>query len=111
MSGGSCSPSSCPQASGACCCGSHCTISAAAACTGANRSFAGSGSTCTPFSAVAPCCRADYNKTGAPATVQDIFDFLSGYFSADACADTNDSGGVSVQDIFDFLSAYFGGGC
>jgi hypothetical protein len=44
-------------------------------------------------------------------SVQDIFDFLSGYFSADPCADSNDSGTVSVQDIFDFLSAYFAAAC
>jgi hypothetical protein len=42
--------------------------------------------------------------------VQDIFDFLSGYFSSDPCSDFNGSG-TSVQDIFDFLGAYFAGGC
>ncbi|MFN7022825.1 MAG: immunoglobulin domain-containing protein, partial [Phycisphaerales bacterium] len=54
-------------------------------------------------------CAADFNCTGLPATVQDIFDFLNGYFSGDPRADVNGSGGVSVQDIFDFLSAYFSG--
>jgi len=95
---------------GACCCGSNCSITTAAACIGTNRSFAGIGTVCTPFSYQAPCCRGDYNKSGSPTSVQDIFDFLSGYFSADSCADTNDTGGANtVQDIFDFLSAYFGG--
>ncbi|MCC6320522.1 MAG: hypothetical protein IT438_05075, partial [Phycisphaerales bacterium] len=72
-----------------------------------------------PFSFTVPCCRGNYNKSapgpGAPGgvSVQDIFDFLAGYFANDACANANDSvgpnNGVSVQDIFDFLAAYFGG--
>ena len=76
---------------------------------GTGRVFAGSGSACTPYSLTAPCCRADYNKSGGAATVQDIFDFITGYFTSDLCADANDSGVVTVQDIFDYLSAYFGG--
>ncbi|MCC6322132.1 MAG: hypothetical protein IT438_11935 [Phycisphaerales bacterium] len=120
--GTSCTPNPCPQPNGACCCGSSCVITSPAACSGANRTFGGSGSACTPFSFTAPCCRGNYNKSapgpGAPGgiSVQDIFDFLTGYFSTDACANTNDSApgpgapnGVSVQDIFDFLAAYFGG--
>ena len=55
-----------------------------------------------------PCCLADYNQVGG-VTVQDIFDFLAGYFTPARCADINGSGGVTVQDIFDFLSAYFAG--
>jgi hypothetical protein len=106
----SCTPNPCAPLTGACCCGSHCSLTAQAACTGSNRSFAGNGSACTPVSNTVPCCRGDFNKTGAPPSVQDIFDFLSAYFSNDPCADTNDTGGApSVQDIFDFLSAYFGG--
>ena len=108
--GTTCTPDPCAVATtGACCCGSHCSITEANACGGAGRAFAGAGSVCSPFSNTTPCCRGDYNKTGVPASVQDIFDFLSGYFSSDTCADTNDSGAVSVQDIFDFLAAYFGG--
>lgn len=53
-------------------------------------------------------CRADYNASGN-TSVQDIFDFLSGWFAGDMFADTNASGEVSVQDIFDFLSAWFVG--
>jgi len=53
-------------------------------------------------------CRADFNNSGA-LSVQDIFDFLAGYFSHDPRADFNTSGAISVQDIFDFLAAYFAG--
>jgi len=105
---GTCTPNTCPQPTGACCCGSSCTITLPAACTGTNQSFAGPGTTCVPFSNTVPCCRGDFNKVGA-VSVQDIFDFLAGYFAGDSCADTNDSTGISVQDIFDFLAAYFGG--
>jgi hypothetical protein len=50
----------------------------------------------------------DYNRSGS-VSVQDIFDFLSGYFAGDAEADFNGTGGISVQDIFDFLAAFFAG--
>jgi hypothetical protein len=53
-------------------------------------------------------CRGDFNQSGA-ASVQDIFDFLSAYFSGNPAADVNASGSISVQDIFDFLAAYFAG--
>ncbi len=53
-------------------------------------------------------CPADFNGS-ATISVQDIFDFLSAYFTADPRADVNGIGGVSVQDIFDFLAAYFHG--
>jgi hypothetical protein len=56
-----------------------------------------------------PCCKADYNHVGG-VTVQDIFDFLAGYFATNPFADANGSGSVTVQDIFDFLAAYFQGG-
>jgi|GEM_PF-392194 len=109
-SGGSCTPNICTPPTGACCCGSTCSITLPAACTGTNRAFAGGGTVCTPFSSTAPCCRGDYNKSGGANSVQDIFDFLGGYFSGDSCADANDSGGAnSPQDIFDFLAAYFNG--
>jgi len=92
-------------ASGACCCGSTCSITAPAACTG---SFQGAAACNAPGNNLAPCCRADFNHVGG-VTVQDIFDFLAAYFSANTCSDANQSGAVTVQDIFDFLAAYFQG--
>ncbi|HWB37067.1 MAG TPA: GC-type dockerin domain-anchored protein, partial [Rugosimonospora sp.] len=55
-----------------------------------------------------PACVADYNNSGA-ANLQDIFDFLSGWFAGDAHADINGVGGLTIQDIFDFLAAWFTG--
>jgi hypothetical protein len=52
-------------------------------------------------------CPADYNKSHT-VTVQDIFDFLAGWFAGNPSADFNGVNGLSVQDIFDFLSAWFG---
>ncbi len=52
-------------------------------------------------------CPADYNMSGG-LEVQDIFDFLNGWFAGDPRADFN-GGGLSVQDIFDFLNAWFAG--
>lgn len=53
-------------------------------------------------------CDADFGRDGA-VTVQDLFDFLGAYFSADPRADVDHSGGITVQDIFDFLAAWFTG--
>ncbi len=58
--------------------------------------------------AAGAACAADLNGDGQ-ATVQDLFDLLAHYFSADPAADFNHSGDVSVQDIFDFLAAFFAG--
>ncbi len=52
-------------------------------------------------------CPADFNHSGGGVTVQDIFDFLAGYFAGNTAADFNGVGGITVQDIFDFLTAYF----
>lgn len=49
-------------------------------------------------------CPCDWNQSGS-VTVQDIFDYLNGYFSNNG--DFNGEGGTTVQDIFDFLSCYF----
>ena len=53
-------------------------------------------------------CPADYNGDGL-LNVQDIFDFLAGWFAGSPNADFNGVGGLGVQDIFDFLGAWFAG--
>ena len=53
-------------------------------------------------------CPADYNGDGA-LNVQDIFDFLAGWFAGSPNADFNGAAGLGVQDIFDFLAAWFAG--
>lgn len=51
-------------------------------------------------------CPGDYNHNGV-VSVQDIFDFLSGWFAGNTAADINGNHAIEVQDIFDFLSAWF----
>ena len=53
-----------------------------------------------------PSCIADFNGVGG-VTVQDLFDFLSAWFSHLPSADVNGDGSVTVQDLFDFLSHWF----
>ncbi|HRH98585.1 MAG TPA: GC-type dockerin domain-anchored protein, partial [Prosthecobacter sp.] len=53
-------------------------------------------------------CPADFNHDGAQ-NVQDIFDFLSAFFSNEISADADHSGAVSVQDIFSFVGLWFQG--
>lgn len=53
-------------------------------------------------------CPADVNHSGS-LTVQDIFDFLTAWFTGGVEGDFNDMGGVTVQGIFDFLTAWFAG--
>jgi hypothetical protein len=50
--------------------------------------------------------RADYNDDGM-ISVQDIFDFLTGWFGFSVNADFDGNGLLSVQDIFSFLEAWF----
>jgi len=109
--GSSCDPNPCPQPTGACCKGSSCSITTSAACSGPSTLFAGIGLACNTLpNYTAPCCLADYNHL-AGLSIQDLFDFLAGYFGGDSAADINQSGVVSVQDIFNFLDAYFTAGC
>jgi hypothetical protein len=92
---------------GACCAGATCSVTTQVACSGPQTRFAGVGTVCNlQGNNTTPCCKADYNQSGT-VTVQDIFDFLSAYFTSDPRADINASGTITVQDIFDFLSAYF----
>jgi hypothetical protein len=109
--GAACAPGLCPGGggNGACCRGATCSVVDSSTCSGANTRFAGSGTVCNAAgNNTTPCCRADYNQSGG-VTVQDIFDFLSGYFTANPAADINGVGGVTVQDIFDYLATYFAG--
>jgi hypothetical protein len=53
-------------------------------------------------------CPGDYNKSHG-VDVQDIFDFLAGWFASNPAADFNGADGITVQDIFDFLAAWFAG--
>jgi hypothetical protein len=103
--GGTCSPNICPQPSGACCTGTACASSTQAACSGA---WQGAATACGAAGNPTTCCPANYNLTGGVG-VQDIFDFLNGFFAADPRADFNHVNGINVQDIFDFLAAWFVG--
>ncbi|MFN7020905.1 MAG: matrixin family metalloprotease [Phycisphaerales bacterium] len=53
-------------------------------------------------------CAADFNRSG-DTTLQDLFDYLTAYLSADPDAEFNGDGAQSVQDIFDYLTSWFGG--
>ncbi|MFN7020270.1 MAG: GC-type dockerin domain-anchored protein [Phycisphaerales bacterium] len=110
--GAPCGPvNPCAQTSllGACCKGSTCQPSSVSECLGANTRFAGVGTVCNiPGNFLTPCCLADFNQSGS-LTVQDLFDFMAAYFTADPFADINASGAVTPQDLFDFMTAYFEG--
>jgi hypothetical protein len=53
-------------------------------------------------------CPADYNLSGR-VDVQDVFDFIAGWFANDPHADVNDSASLTIQDVFDFIAAWFAG--
>ena len=99
---------------GVCCRGATCDgavgQSGCVASGSAGASFVSSATSCNATGdAKAPCCFADFNKTGG-VTVQDIFDFLSAWFAKSPFATVggDGSGGApTVQSIFDFLGAWF----
>jgi len=103
--GALCDPNPCPAlpTTGACCVETACSVTTQAMCSGA---FQGAGSLCGEPGNPTTCCRANFNGIGG-VTVQDIFDFLTAFFSNDLAADIDNSGAVSVQDIFDYIGAFF----
>ena len=112
-SGGSCSPTnpcSPPPPPGVCCSGVTCRVDVAANCTGANTAFTTAAGCNAAGNTASPCCRADFNHTSG-ISVQDIFDYLSAWFSGSTSADFDGNGASSptVQSIFDFLAAWFAG--
>ncbi len=62
----------------------------------------------TSSAAVWTICPADFNCSGV-VNINDIFDFLAGWFAGAPAADFNGVGGIGIQDIFDFLAAWFAG--
>lgn len=99
--------------SGICCRGSTCATTATlATCTGPNTRFVQAAACNAPGNNLVPCCHADFNKQSG-ITVQDVFDFLTAWFSSspDANMTGNGNGPPTVQSIFDFLAAWFVGGC
>ncbi len=107
-----CTPNPCPQPSGICCRGSTCATSTSAACTGPYTRFVASAACNAAGVNTAPCCRADFNQDRVVG-VQDIFDYLTDWFSGSPRADftNNGAGAPGVQSIFDYLTAWFTGGC
>jgi hypothetical protein len=105
-------------ASGVCCRGATCNTSVTqAACLPSNEAGAVFVSTSTVCNAAAnpqaPCCYANYNKTGGIA-VNDIFAYLNDWFAGRPAAvmgGNGVSGQPTVANIFDFLNAWFAGGC
>ena len=54
-------------------------------------------------------CVADFDCSGVPVTVSDLWAFVDAWFSSNARADVNTNGVVTVQDLFEFLNAWFAG--
>lgn len=103
---GTCPMQPCVPPTGACCRGATCVVTTLAQCSGAGNQFAGANLACNATGGY-PCCAANYNQDPG-LSVQDVFDFLGGWFAGDARADI-DGGGLEVQDIFTFLNAWLAG--
>ncbi|MBY0312933.1 MAG: hypothetical protein K2W85_12755 [Phycisphaerales bacterium] len=114
-----CTPANCtPPPAGVCCRGTTCNSTVAqAACTTTGTqwgaAFTNSSGTCNASGVgTAPCCFADYDKTGGIQT-GDIFAFLNDWFASSPFAvfGGNGTGTPQTGDIFSFLNAWFAGGC
>jgi hypothetical protein len=66
------------------------------------------GGPVTSSAAQLSLCMADYNCTGG-ISVQDLFDYLAGWFASDSRADYNHDGSATVSDIFSFIGSWFTG--
>jgi probable HAF family extracellular repeat protein len=53
-------------------------------------------------------CDGDYDRNGT-LSVQDVFEFLNGWFAGDARANMLHTGTLTVQDVFEFLMRWFAG--
>jgi hypothetical protein len=53
-------------------------------------------------------CRADFNCSGG-LEIQDIYDYIAGWFAENSLADFDDSGSLGVSDLIEFLNAWFAG--
>ncbi len=62
----------------------------------------------TTSSVTVRICRADTNCDGQ-VTLDDLFMFLTIWFSRGAIADLNGDGHVAVQDLFDYIALYLNG--
>lgn len=51
-------------------------------------------------------CASDFNSSGS-VNVQDLFDFLTSWFSSNRRADVDESGAVQSGDIFEFIALWF----
>lgn len=54
-------------------------------------------------------CPADFDNSGGDPVIDDLFLYLSAWFSGAPSADLDQAGGVSVDDLFRYVNAWFGG--
>jgi len=105
---GVCTPNTCEQPTGACCTATGCTVVEQAVCSNLPGDWRGASTLCGEAGNPIACCPANFNQFGG-VTLQDIFDYLTAWFSNTPDADFNGVGGVTLQDLFDFLGAWFAG--